>query len=172
MEYKFLNSKEASRKDVAELLVLLENYFETAHNPDQMQINDEARDWVGKNIPECSTLIKHDGKVIGSVFVMPCTLKIMNEFVSKKISEARLAEEIREWGPNYEKMECVYLCSAFVAPEHRGKGLAFRSAVRTIRGILGDRKLPLFYWGYSEEGKNLAERVAKEFGVKIYARKS
>ncbi len=170
--YKFLISNQASEKDVKELLAMLESYFKTHDDPEQMQINLDGAHWIGERIPECSIIIKHKDEVVGSTFIMPCTKEIMKKFVSKEINEAELGEEIKN-KVSYENMDAIYLCSVFVKPEHRNKGLALKGTLTSIEKISkkAHKEIEsLFYWAYSEEGKRLANKVAKSVKLHLYAR--
>jgi ribosomal protein S18 acetylase RimI-like enzyme len=67
--------------------------------------------------------------------------------------------------------DTVYLCSALVLPEHRGKGLAKRLTCAAIKSIQADHPITcLLYWAFSHEGAKLAVSVARELGLPLYAR--
>lgn len=170
-KYIFLKPEDVTDKDVDDLLEMLESFFTTQYDSEQMQINGKSSKWVGENIPECSMIIKFGDEVVGSAFIIPCTKKIMEDFISSRINEAELVERVKAWEPDYKKMKAIYLCSAFVKEEHRGKGLTLQGFVNSIKKIVPRRRnIVLFYWAYSKEGKNLAEKIAKKLKMKIFAR--
>ena len=93
----------------------------------------------------------------------------MREFVSKSINEQQLLEKT-EPGLKYD---ALYLCSALVLPEERGKGLAMRLLNQSIKSIRKQHPIKfLFYWGFSVEGKKLADAAAKECSLPLFARKA
>jgi ribosomal protein S18 acetylase RimI-like enzyme len=69
--------------------------------------------------------------------------------------------------------DALYLCSALVLPEHRGKGLAGRLTSRAISSLRHDHPIrSLFYWSFSGAGDTLAASVAREFDLPLYVRKA
>ena len=69
------------------------------------------------------------------------------------------------------KYEALYLCSALVLPEERGKGLAKELIIDAVRSIQRQHPIKtLFCWSFSPEGKGLAASVAKEIGLPLRER--
>lgn len=169
--YRFLNSDQISSADRDELLLMVENYFDTQHDPEQMQIPPPGTktSWISARIPECGIVIKLNNAVVGSTLILPCSLTLMQGFVTGRINEAQLSEKIQEKSHPYASMQATYFCSAFIVPEHRGKNLALRALQFSIQNIHAE-KLPLFYWQYSQEGKIIAEKLKTHFGVELFAR--
>lgn len=170
--YSFLNAAQASTEDSQTLRAMLEAYFHTQDDPEQMQIGKSSgRNWIKADIPECARVIKYGDTVVGSTLVLPATLSMMQDFIAHRISEAQLAEKIMDESIDYAKMQAIYLCSAFVAAEHRGKNLAIQALIQSIQNIMPqDKKLPLFYWAYSEAGEKIAEKVATQLRLEFFAR--
>lgn len=72
---------------------------------------------------------------------------------------------------NYDNMQAIYCCSAFISPERRGQGLAHQALLASIKKITPkNKKLPLFYWAYSFAGQKIAEKLASTLEVDVYAR--
>jgi GNAT superfamily N-acetyltransferase len=103
------------------------------------------------------------------MLVIPTSRDLMKQFISKKINE----QELLFTTPLRTKYDALYLCSALVLPEHRGKGYARQLTIKAIKSIQKHHPIKyLFYWAFSAAGKNLAESVAKECGLPLSRMKS
>ncbi len=172
-EYTFLNATFITEQDRSQLSQMMEAYFRTAQDPDQIQIGRQTGNWIKTAIPECAMLIKKGDEVIGATLVLPATWKMMEKFVSCQINEAKLAEEIKAWFVNYNDMEAIYFCSAFIASVHRGKNLAITALLKSIKNISPRNKnIPLFYWAYSSNGYKLAAKLATILKTELYAKET
>jgi predicted GNAT family acetyltransferase len=101
------------------------------------------------------------------ILVIPTTLDVMNRFLNKEISE----KELYELTPVNVPYEAIYLCSAMVLEEYRGKGIAKRLTVEAIESIRKDHPIQsLFVWAFSKEGESLAENVAEMVGLPLKKR--
>ncbi len=162
-----------SREDLNETSKMAEEYFEMEQNSDQIPATDENRDWIFDNIPEYLNIIRNEGKIIGYVFLLPCSKDLMEKFLRKKITEARLFEEIKknEFSNN---PEAIYLCASVLRKEFRGLGLATRAFLKSIRKITknGKNKPILFCWIYSSEGEKLVKRIANSTGIELRSRRN
>jgi hypothetical protein len=91
----------------------------------------------------------------------------MSKFIDRKISE----RELYELTPLNKKYEAIYLCSALLLEEFRGKGIAQGLAVKAIESIKIDHSIKaLFFWAFSKEGEKLAEKVSGLIGLPLYKR--
>jgi hypothetical protein len=91
----------------------------------------------------------------------------MSKFIDQKISE----RELYELTPLNSKYEAIYLCSALLLEEFRGKGIAQTLALKAIESIKIDHSIKaLFFWAFSKEGEKLAEKVAGLIGLPLYKR--
>ena len=91
----------------------------------------------------------------------------MEQFIASKINERELLSKT----PLRGKYDSIYLCSALVLPEYRGKGIAKSLMIKAIKSIQKEHPINcLFYWGFSKEGKKLAASVAKSFSLPLYKR--
>jgi hypothetical protein len=168
--YIFLNADKTDEADERVLREMLEAYFDTEHDPKQMPINQEVHQWIKIHIPECAILIKHNDAVVGSTFILPCSLALMEAFIHGKLNEAQLLEHVRVNQINYQNMQAIYFCAAFIVSPHRGKGLAFQALLSSIKQITPKgKKLPLFYWAYSPAGKQIAEKLAMTLNVGLFS---
>ncbi len=124
-----------------------------------------------KVISSCLNIIRQENKIVGLTLIFPCRKELMNDFISKKITEADLLDKLKK-SPSNRKPEAIYLCSALIKPEFRGKGLALKSFIKSIKNNFNLKyRPPLFYWGYSNEGDALSNKIAKILNLPIYKRK-
>jgi len=171
--YQFYNAGQITESDQQKLSKMLEEYFGTQSDSDQMPIDDSARPWIENIIPECAKIIKYDDEVVGSSFIFPSSLDLMNDFLGNRINEAQLAQKVQAEKITYETMEAIYLCSSFVVPAHRGKNLSVKSIVKSIQEIMPENKcLPLFYWQYSPAGAVIASKVAQILELPLFTKSS
>jgi ribosomal protein S18 acetylase RimI-like enzyme len=104
---------------------------------------------------------------IAWILLIPTTHTLMEQFLARKISERELLNKT----PLRAQYDSIYLCSALVLPEYRGKGLAKSLMIKAIKSI--QKKHPihcLFFWAFSSAGKKLAVSVAKELSLHLYKR--
>jgi hypothetical protein len=91
----------------------------------------------------------------------------MNQFMDQKISE----RELYELTPLHTKYEAIYLCSALLLEEFRGKGIATGLAVEAVESIRADHDIKsLFMWAFSKEGEKLAQKLSGLMGLPLYKR--
>ena len=93
----------------------------------------------------------------------------MKSSITDQINEAQLADKIRE-SEDHLRRDANYLFLFCLYRPDRGKNLALTALTRSINNIT-IKKIPLFYWQYSIEGKKLAEKLATHLGVDLFARK-
>ena len=96
----------------------------------------------------------------------------MEQFISKKISEAELFEKIKII--KVPKIpEAIYLCSAVIKKELQGRGLATQASIRLINKISKNSKQKpiLFYWAWSKNGEKLANKLARLTNLELKFRK-
>jgi len=156
-------------ENLSRMIKLADEFFEAKSDPMQISVNGKTMEVLKKIHPSTMGEIASKKGPIAWVLVIPTTHKLMKEFISKKINEKQLLDST----PLGSKYEAVYLCSALVLPEERGKGLAKRLLIKSIKTI--KKKHPvkfLFYWGFSAEGKSLAGAIAKELSLPLYSRRA
>jgi len=91
----------------------------------------------------------------------------MKQFIKKKITEQELLTQT----PLRIKYETIYLCSALVLHEHRGKGLAKQLLVKALTSIQKQHPIEsLFCWAFSPAGKRLSASVAQEIRLPLFQR--
>ena len=160
-----------SMKDHIKAAKMMNEYFKTDDDPEQATINMDNIKWVQENIIDCGDVIKFNGEIIGNTFILPCNKELMNKFLFKEINENQLFEEIKK-KINYNNFDTIYLCSSFIKPEYRGKGLAIQGRIKSIKKIIGKRKIKpiLFYDAWTPEGDKSCKKVAEILGFEIKKR--
>ncbi len=155
------------KKNLARMIQLADEFFGTRNDPTQISVDGNIMARLRKIHPSTMTEKKTKEGSIAWILIIPTTKVIMKQFIKKQINELDLLEKT-ELQSMYN---AVYLCSALVLPEHRGKGLAKRLMCKAIKSIQKQYSIRcLFYWAFSKEGKRLAESVARELSLPLYKR--
>lgn len=160
------------RGDIDVTSKMTEEYFGMEKDSSQISNTKEMRDWIYKNNKNYLNIIKDDRGIIGYSFFLPCTKKLMEEFVNNKITEAELVEQIKKIQFSGVP-ESIYLCSVIVDKKFQGRGLATSACIKIINKVTdnGKQKPVLFYWEYFDEGGKLARKIAKLAGLELRVRK-
>jgi hypothetical protein len=149
------------------MIQLAQEFFNTKTDPDQISIDEETRAQLLAIHPNTMTEVRNDDGPIVWILVIPTTTRVMEQFLREEINEQQILEKTPPGG----KFEAVYLCSALVLPEHRGKGMAKRTAVQAVREIRKQHSIKnLFAWTFSPEGEKLAVSIARELGLPLQIR--
>ena len=155
--------------NLGRMIRLAEEFFDMKNDPDQLSVDAESMAKLREIHPDTMSEEKDEKGPIAWVLVIPTTHALMEAFIRGEINERELLEGTLPGG----SYDALYLCSALVLPEHRGKGLARRLTSRAISSIRKDHPLrSLFYWSFSGEGDTLAASVARESGLPLYRRKA
>jgi len=102
---------------------------------------------------------------IAWMLIIPTTKEVMDDFLAQKITEKDILDRTHVGA----KYDAIYLCSALVLPEYRGKGLAKQVVTDAIQSIMNQHTIKsLFVWSFSIEGKRLANVVAKECNLPLF----
>lgn len=147
------------------MLDLVNEFFDTRNDPDQISVSQEEREKLEKIHPDTlSELANEDGPIVW-ILLVPTTSAVMKKFLKGAISEKQLLNETQP-GDQYD---AIYLCSASVLPEFQHKGLGKKVTIDAITSIRKDHPIQsLFYWPFSDKGKSLAESIAKETNLPLY----
>ena len=149
------------------MIQLAEEYFAAKDDPSQISVNSKVMLKLNRIHPSTMMEKKTSKGPIAWILIIPTTHKLMEQFVAKKIGERELLNKT----PLRVKYDSIYLCSALVLPEYRGKGLAKSLMTKAIKSIQKDHPINcLFYWAFSKEGKKLATSIAKEFSLSLFNR--
>ncbi|HLE32860.1 MAG TPA: GNAT family N-acetyltransferase [Bacteroidota bacterium] len=151
------------------MIRLADEFFATKSDSSQLSVTEEDREKLQRLHPATlSQQIEGDGPVAW-ILLIPTTEDLMEGFLTKGINE----QELLNLTPQGAKYDAVYLCSALVLPEFRGKGIAKRVASDAIREIQKSHPIrSLFFWEFSPEGGSLADAVARETGLPVLKRPS
>lgn len=153
-----------SESNYERMIQLAELVFDTKSDPDQLDVDEIVIERLLRIHP--STVSEYDdgnGPVVW-ILVLPTTSVLMKLFLNKEISE----KELFYTTPIESTFDAIYLCSAMVLEEHRGKGLARKMTLEAIENIKKDHPIKdLFVWAFSKEGDGLAERVAQLAGLPL-----
>jgi ribosomal protein S18 acetylase RimI-like enzyme len=150
------------------MIALATEVFDMKNDPDQISVTQEDIDRLHALHPACMTEEATDDGPVAWVLIFPTTHELMERFLREEISERQLLSETALGG----KFEAVYLCSALVLPEYRGKGVAKRLTVSAIRSMQKDHPIrELFVWPWSKEGEQSARSVARETGLTLLTRR-
>jgi GNAT superfamily N-acetyltransferase len=149
------------------MIRLAEDFFNTRDDPDQISVTEETMARLRRIHPATLTEEANERGPIAWMLVIPTTRELMEEFLSGQINERELLELTPPAGP----YRTLYLCSALVLPEHRGKGLALSLICRAIDALRRDHPIEaLFFWGFSIEGERLAAAAARKTGLPLRKR--
>lgn len=151
------------------MIRLAEEFFDMKNDPDQLSMDEESMARLREIHPDTMSEEKDENGPIAWILVIPTTHALMERFTRGEINERELLNRT----PSGGVYDALYLCSALVLPEHRGKGLARRLTSRAISSIRHDHHIrSLFYWSFSGTGDALAASVAREFDLPLYGRKA
>jgi hypothetical protein len=149
------------------MLRLADEFFGMKNDPDQLNVTQEVIERLKRIHP--STLAEHstpEGPVVW-ILTIPTTRRVMESFLRREINEPELLDRT----PVPGVYEAIYLCSALVLPEYRGKGLAAGVTAGAVAAIRRDHPVTdLFYWEFSEGGRKLAEAVSRRTGLPLSVR--
>jgi ribosomal protein S18 acetylase RimI-like enzyme len=147
---------------------LAEEFFDMKNDPAQLSVDEDTMKCLLEINPSTLSEKTDENGPIAWMLIIPTTKKIMDDFLTRKITE----KEILDRTPLGEKYDTIYLCSALVLPEYRGRGLAKQMVLHAIQSILNQHPIQsLFVWSFSTEGKSLANWVANELNLPLFERK-
>lgn len=153
--------------NLVRMIRLAEEIFDMHNDPEQIQVDARIITRLKKIHPATVSEKASRNGPTAWMLVIPTSRRLMHLFIDKEISERELLNRIRI-GKTYD---AVYLCSALVLPEHRGKGIARRLAVRAVKAIQLQHPIQcLYFWPFSSEGEQLAGAVAQQLHLPLYKR--
>jgi len=156
-----------AEENLERMIKLAEEFFDVKNDPEQISVNEGVMEQLERLHPSTMNQRRDAKGPFAWVLVIPTTRKLMEEFVAGRLSEKELLARTPQGG----SFEAVYLCSALVLPEHRGKGLATGMLVESIRAISKDHPIAaLCSWAFSKEGDALSEKVARLTALPLFKR--
>jgi predicted GNAT family acetyltransferase len=149
------------------LIQLSDEVFSSRTDPDQLNVNENVMEHLQLIHPDTLSEFDEGNGPVCWLLCIPTTLDLMTKFINKTISE----RELYELTPLNAKYEAIYLCSALLLEEFRGRGIAQNLAIKAIESIRIDHPIEaLFFWSFSKEGEKLAEKVSRLIGLPLYKR--
>jgi len=156
-----------SKSNFERLIELSDEVFSSRTDPDQLNVNEKVMEHLQLIHPDTISEYDDGNGPVCWILCIPTTLDLMNQFINKEISE----RELYELTPLNAKYEAIYLCSALLLEEFRGKGIAQRVGIKAIENIMLDHSIKaLFFWSFSKEGEKLADKASDLLGLPLYKR--
>jgi predicted GNAT family acetyltransferase len=147
------------------MIQLSDEVFSSRTDPDQLNVNENVIEHLQLIHPDTLSEYDDGNGPVCWILCIPTTLDLMTKFINQTISE----RELYELTPLNTKYEAIYLCSALLLEEFRGKGIAQSLASKAIENIRIDHPIEaLFFWSFSKEGEKLAEKVSRLIGLPLY----
>lgn len=172
--YTLEAGNEASRDDMAAAGAIAEAYFKTEDDPEQTPINDESGQWLLQRLPECFTIVKFRGAVVGGGLFLPAPEGLLRKFANGTINERELFEAVSQLETN--PWDGLYLCTGYLTAEHRDRGIGFVAAITMLHRLL--RLHPQIrltcYWAYNPAAKNFfakGEAYLRKIGLTVLERR-
>jgi len=154
-----------SKSNYERLIQLSDEVFSSRVDPDQLNVNENVMEHLQLIHPDTISEYDDGNGPVCWILCIPTTLDLMSKFIEQKISE----RELYELTPLNVKYEAIYMCSALLLEEFRGKGIAQKLALQAIENIKIDHPIKaLFFWAFSKEGEKLAEKVSRLVGLPLY----
>lgn len=139
------------------MIQLAEKIFATRTDPEQLDVDETVIAHLLEIHPSTVSEYNEGNGPCVWILVIPTTTALMQQFLEKKITEKMLYERT----PFHTKYEAIYLCSAMVLDEYRGKGIATRLTVEAVNAIAKEHPIKaLFVWPFSKEGDQLAKKIS------------
>jgi len=149
------------------IIQLSDEVFSSRTDPDQLNVNEIVMEHLQLIHPDTISEYDNGNGPVCWILCIPTTLDLMTQFIDQKISE----RELYELTPLNTKYEAIYMCSALLLEEFRGKGIAQKLALQAIENIKIDHNIKaLFFWAFSKEGEKLAEKLSGLIGLPLYKR--
>jgi len=156
-----------SKSNFERMIQLSDEVFSSRIDPDQLNINENVMEQLQLIHPDTISEYDDGNGPVCWLLCIPTTLDLMTQFINQNISE----RELYQLTPLNTKYEAIYLCSALLLEEFRGKGIAQNLAVKAIESIKIDHSIKaLFFWSFSKEGEKLAEKLSGLMGLPLYKR--
>ncbi|MFL5754593.1 MAG: GNAT family N-acetyltransferase [Bacteroidia bacterium] len=156
-----------TKSNFERMIDLAQEAFDAHNDPEQLDVNDEVIKKLQGLHP--STLSEYDdgnGPVVW-ILLIPTSSELMHQFIENRITETQLLDLT---SPD-EPFEAIYLCSAMVLPEFRGKGIAKKLALSAIEKIRETHPVKnLFVWAFSKEGLGLAKSIASSTALPLLSK--
>jgi GNAT superfamily N-acetyltransferase len=149
------------------MMQVVADVFDTRNDPDQLDVNEAVIERLKKIHPATLSESSDENGPTAWILLIPTTKTLMDQFVREEITERQLFENTLP-GDEYD---AIYLCSATVLPEYRGKGLAKQLTIDAVNSIRNDHRIQaLFVWAFTNEGEMMARSLAALSGLPLLER--
>ena len=149
------------------MIQLSDAIFSSRIDPNQLNVDENVMERLQLIHPNSISEYDDGNGPVCWILCIPTTLDLMHQFIDQKISE----KELYELTPLNTKYEAIYLCSALLLEEFRGKGIAQRLSLQAIAQIKLDHPIKaLFFWSFSKEGEKLAEKISGLIDLPLHKR--
>jgi GNAT superfamily N-acetyltransferase len=149
------------------MIALAEDFFKVRNDPSQISVTEETMRRLDEIHPRTLNETRTEDGPVAWVLLLPTTRPLMQKFIQNDITE----RELLDLTPAGEEYQSIYLCSALVLPEYRGKGLAKNLCLDAIKTIRTQHPVEsLFVWALSEEGAKLASAIARAAQLPLFER--
>jgi predicted GNAT family acetyltransferase len=149
------------------MIQLADEVFSSRNDPDQLNLDENVMEHLQLIHPDTISEYDNGNGPVCWILCIPTTLDLMTQFINKEISE----RELYELTPLNTKYEAIYLCSALLLEEFRGKGIAQRLGGKALENIKIDHSIKaLFFWPFSKEGEKLADKASRLMGLPLFKR--
>jgi len=156
-----------SKSNFERMIQLSDEVFSSRIDPDQLNVNETVMEHLQLIHPDTISEYDDGNGPVCWILCIPTTFELMTQFINQKISE----RELYELTLLNTKYEAIYLCSALLLEEFRGKGIAQELAIKAIENIKMEHPIKaLFLWAFSKEGERLAEKVSRLTGLPLFKR--
>ena len=146
-----------AKSNFERMIELADTAFSVRTDPTQLSVEQNVIERLQKIHPSTMSDFDDGNGPVVWILVIPTTSSLMHRFINKEISE----KELFELTPLDIQYDTIYLCSAMVLEEYRGKGLAKNLTMEAIENIRKEYPIKtLFVWAFSREGEALAEKIA------------
>lgn len=150
------------------LIALAESFFDAKNDPEQISMTVADRRKLQRLHSATMSEEADENGPVAWMLLFPTSCELMERFLAGEIGE----RELLHLTPDDASYDAVYLCSALVLEEYRGKGVARRLALSALRAIMADHQIgTLFIWAFSDEGDRLAAAIALELGLPLRRRR-
>jgi predicted GNAT family acetyltransferase len=156
-----------SKSNFERMIQLSDEVFSSRTDPDQLNVNENVMEHLQRIHPDTISVYDDGNGPVCWILCIPTTLDLMTQFIHKEISE----RELYELTPLNTKYEAIYLCSALLLEEFRGKGIAQGIALKAIENIKKEHTIKaLFTWSFTKEGEKLADKISGLLNLPLYKR--
>jgi GNAT superfamily N-acetyltransferase len=150
------------------MIQLADEVFAAKNDPSQLSVDDGTMERLRALHSGTLSQEEDENGPFAWVLVVPTTQLLMEQFLSKEIGEKELLDRT----PLNVRYDALYLCSALVLPEYRGRGAAQQLLIDAVSAVRKDHPIKdLFVWSFTPEGRRLAHRIAKNLSMPLRERR-